>query len=57
MLIKDKALFRVLLPSRMFEEARDKEDFKRMLAEYMRRYPNYIVKAIKDGFAVCERRE
>lgn len=47
----------VLLPAWIFKQAKDKEHFKNLLAEYMTRYPDYIVKAVKDGFALCERRE
>jgi hypothetical protein len=55
-LIKEKAPYRVLLPNWVFD-ASDKEHFKKNLASYMRWYPNYIVKGIKDGFALCERRD
>jgi hypothetical protein len=40
---------------RIWEEAEDKEHFKKLLAEYMRRYPHYIVKGIENGFAICEK--
>jgi hypothetical protein len=53
-LIKDDVPYRVLLPKWVFD-ATDKEHFKRNLARYMVRYPHYIVKGIKDGFALCER--
>jgi hypothetical protein len=56
-LIKEQVPYKVLLPARIWEEAQDKEEFKKLLAEYMSRYPNYIVKGIKDGFAWCERRD
>lgn len=49
---------KVLLPKRMFDEAYDKEHFKLMLDEYMKTcYPNYIVKKIENGFALCERKD
>jgi hypothetical protein len=56
MLVKDAAPYRVLLPEWIWEQARDKEHFKQLLAAYMRRYPHYIVKAVDDRMAVCERR-
>jgi hypothetical protein len=54
-LIKEQVPYKVLLPAWIWEEAHDKEEFKRNLARYMVRYPHYIVKGIKDGFALCER--
>jgi hypothetical protein len=57
-LIKEQVPFRVLLPERFWKEARDRDHFKQLLADYMRiGYPNYVVKSIKEGFAICERRE
>lgn len=56
MLIKDKVPYRVLLPNWVFE-ATDKEHFKKLLVQYMKNYPNYIVKRIDRPFAICERRE
>jgi len=47
----------VLLPSWIFKEARDKEHLKRLVLQYMKRYPDYTVKSIKNRMAVCERRE
>jgi hypothetical protein len=52
---KSNAPYNVLLPTWIFEQAKDKEQFKQLLADYMKHYPNYIVKAVKDGMAVCER--
>jgi hypothetical protein len=49
------APYRVLLPQRIFEEAQDKEHLKRLILEYMKHYPNYVVKSVKDGFAICIR--
>jgi hypothetical protein len=57
MLLKDNTPFRVLLPSKMFEESRDKEHFKQLLAAYMKSYPNYTVKAVKEQMAICERND
>jgi hypothetical protein len=55
MLIKSNAPYNVLLPVWIFEQAKDREQFKQLLADYMKHYPNYIVRAVKDGMAVCER--
>jgi hypothetical protein len=55
MLIKNKAPYRVLLPERIWKEAQNKEHFKQLLTDYMRSYPDYIVKAIEGRMAVCER--
>lgn len=44
---------KVVLPRWIWEQAKDKEDFKRLVMRYMERYPDYIVKGIKDGLAVC----
>jgi len=47
---------KVVLPSRIFKEAQDKEHLKKLVLQYMQRYPDYAVKAVKNGFAICERR-
>ena len=46
----------VLLPAWVFEQAEDKQHLKQLVLEYMQRYPDYRVKALKGGFAVCERK-
>lgn len=46
---------KVLLPASIFEQAGDdKNELKRLIVDYMARYPNYRIKKVKDGFAVCE---
>ena len=46
---------KVLLPPRIFKEAGgDKDELKRLIVDYMARYPNYRIKKVKDGFAECE---
>ena len=50
-----EAPFRVLLPQKMFDEAQDREHFKKLLAAYMKHYPHYVVKRIENHFAICER--
>ena len=45
----------VLLPAWIWEEAKDKEHIKQLVLQYMQKsYPNYTVKSVKNGFAVCE---
>lgn len=56
MLINNNFQTNVLLPSWIFEKAKDKEEFKTLLAEYMKSYPDYIVKRIEIPYAICERR-
>jgi hypothetical protein len=48
--------FKVLLPKRIWRENTSKEDIVHAVKEYMLRYPNYRVKGVKNGFAICERR-
>lgn len=48
----------VVLPTKFWDEAKDKEHFKQLVLKYMRKnYPTYQIKRIKNGFAVCERGE
>lgn len=49
--------YRVLLPGWIREKARDKEEFKRLVLEYMKRYPDYRVKKVVGEFAICEHKE
>jgi hypothetical protein len=53
MLSNDPVPYKVLLPKWIWEEAKDKEDLKKLVLQYMQRYPEYIVKTVKDGFAIC----
>lgn len=47
---------KVLLPHWIFEQAQGNTDeIKRLVREYMRRYPNYRVIKVSGSFAVCER--
>jgi hypothetical protein len=48
---------KVVLPAWVFEQAKDKEHLKKLVLDYMRKYPDYNVKSVKNGLAVCERRE
>jgi hypothetical protein len=56
MLNNDQVSYKILLPKWIWEEAKDKEHFKQLVLQYMRRYPEYTVKSVKDGFAICERK-
>jgi hypothetical protein len=47
----------VVLPAWIFVQAKDKEHLKKLVLDYIRKYPDYTVKKIKNGLAVCERRE
>jgi hypothetical protein len=48
--------YKVLLPEWIWEEAKDKEDLKKLVLQYMRKYPHYSIKKIKGSLAICERR-
>ena len=56
-MIGDSIKTNVLLPAWIFKQATDKDHLKKLVLQYMQRYPNYIVKRIENGFAVCERRD
>lgn len=48
---------KVLLPRRIWEEAKNKEHFKQLVLEYMgASYPDYLVKKVQGRFAICERK-
>lgn len=48
---------KVLLPKWIWEEAQSNEHFKELVIKYIRKsYPDYSIKAIKDGFAICVRK-
>jgi hypothetical protein len=53
MLSNDLVPYKILLPKWNWEEAKDKEHLKRLVLQYMQRYPEYTVKSVKDGFAIC----
>lgn len=49
---------RVLLPAWIFEQAKgDNNEIKRLVQQYMTRYPNYRVVKVSGSFAVCEREQ
>lgn len=45
----------VVLPEWCFTQAKDNEQLKKLVLQYMRRYPDYTVRKIKDGMAICTR--
>lgn len=53
MLSNDQVLYKVLLPKWIWEEAKDREHLKRLVLQYMQRYPEYTVKSVKGRFAIC----
>jgi hypothetical protein len=55
-MLNNEAYYKVLLPKWIWEEAKDKEHFKQLVLQYMRRYPEYTVKSVKGGFAICVRK-
>lgn len=56
-MIKQAVPYKVLLPAWIWKKGLSKEDLKERVLEYMERYPNYYVKGIKNGKAICERKE
>ena len=44
----------VVLPRRIWQDARDKEHFKQLVQQYMRKYPGYTIKKIDKYYAICE---
>lgn len=48
---------KVLLPAWIFRQAKDNDEIRRLVLQYMRRYPNYRVLKVSGSFAVCEREQ
>jgi len=47
---------KVLLPTWIFQQAGGNNDeIKRLVLQYMQRYPNYRLTKVSGSFAVCER--
>jgi hypothetical protein len=46
----------VLLPAWIWEKATGQEHLKQLVLQYMQRYPDYSVIAVKNGFAICARK-
>lgn len=48
-------LSNVLLPEWIFTQAGDdKNELKRLIVQYIKRYPGYTILKVKGRFAVCE---
>lgn len=47
---------KVLLPAWIWEEAKDQNHFKKLVLDYMRRYPEYSIKSVIGRFAICTRK-
>jgi len=45
----------VILPRWIWDKAKDKQDFKRLVGSYMTRYPGYRVEKIGKYYAICYR--
>ena len=45
---------KVLLPEWIWEQAKDKEEIKRLIFKYMQRYEGYRIVKVKGRFAICE---
>jgi len=48
---------KVLLPAWIFEQAKDNDEIRRLVLDYMRRYTNYRVLKVSGSFAICERQD
>lgn len=56
MKLSNEVNYRVLLPKSFWEQAQNEEELKKLIVNYMRHYPNYRIKSVKDGFAICEKK-
>ncbi|QPA60659.1 hypothetical protein [Lysinibacillus sphaericus] len=48
---------KVLLPAWIFEQAKDNDEIRLLVLDYMTRYPNYRIIKVSGSFAVCEKLE
>lgn len=48
---------KVLLPAWIFEQAKDRNELRSLVLEYMKRYPDYQMIKISGSFAICEREQ
>ena len=48
---------KVLLPAWIFEQVKDNDEIRRLVFDYMTRYPNYRIIKVSGCFAVCEKLE
>lgn len=44
---------KVLLPAWIFQQAKDNDEIRRLVLDYMARYENYTVIKIQGCFAIC----
>jgi hypothetical protein len=55
-IIPDKVPTHIVLPKWIWEQAKDKEELQRLILEYInKRYPQYKVKSVHNGMAICYR--
>lgn len=47
--------YKVLLPKRIFNKAKDEKEVQALVLDYMQRYPHYSLIDIENGFAICDR--
>lgn len=45
----------VVLPKWIWDEAKDKDHFKQLINQYMKRYPNYKIMKLGKYYAICKR--
>ncbi|WP_312130821.1 hypothetical protein [Lysinibacillus capsici] len=48
---------KVLLPAWIFEQAKDNDEIRRWVLQYMQRYPNYRIVKVSGSFAICDRQD
>lgn len=48
---------KVLLPAWIFEQAKDNDEIRRLVLQYMTRYPNYRIVKVSGSFAICDRQD
>ncbi|UKJ44316.1 hypothetical protein [Lysinibacillus sp. ACHW1.5] len=48
---------KVLLPAWIFQQAKDNDEIRRLVLQYMTRYPNYRIVKVSGSFVVCEREQ
>ena len=51
----DRVTTTVILPKWIWDEATDKDHFKQLISQYMKRYPNYKIVKLEKYYAICKR--
>ena len=46
---------RIVLPKWIWDNAENKQEFKRNISQYMKRYPGYRVVEVRKYYCICER--